>query len=94
MQDLVGVVFVPEGGFVHVPEVLGKLQIAPFVVARHIERIGQQADHHALVGLRRMPGNDDVMVAVNVAIHVGNRQLGFVDGGFKCHGNFLCVSRS
>jgi 3-deoxy-D-manno-octulosonic-acid transferase len=76
---------VPERGLVHVPQVLGEFEVALLVVGRHVEREGQQADHHALVGLRRVARNRHAVVGVDVAVHVGQGKLGFVNRGFECH---------
>ena len=89
LQDLLGVVLVPQRGLVHVPQVLGKFEVALLVVGWHIEGKRQQADHHAFVGLGRVAGNDDVVVRIDVAVHVGELELGFVDGGFECHNGLL-----
>ena len=45
----------------------------------------QQAHHHALLGLGRVLRERQSVVGVIRPIHVGNRQLGFVNGGFECH---------
>ena len=39
--------------------------------------------HHAFIGLGRMAGQRQRVVAVNMAIHVGKLKIGLVDGGFE-----------
>ena len=55
-------------------------------VVRHVQGKGQQPDHHAFIGLGRVACNHHRVVRIDVAVHVGDLQLGFVDGGFQCHG--------
>ena len=60
-------------------------QVAAVVVGRHVERIGQQAHHHAFLGFAGVLRQREDVVAVDAAVHVGDLQLHLVDGGFEGH---------
>jgi hypothetical protein len=55
-------------------------------VRRQVQRQREQADHHALVGLGRMARDRHRMVDIDVAVHVGDLQIGLEDGRLDGHG--------
>lgn len=79
-------VLLPERWLLAVPHVLGKLERAVIVVGRRVQGEDQDANHHALVGFRGVAGNGEFMVRIDVAVHVGELDGGFVNGGLECHG--------
>ena len=83
--DLPGQVFLPQAGLVGVPQVLGELERAMVVARRHVEREREEANHHPLVGLRRMARQRDAVIAIDLPVHVGELDAGFVDRGFERH---------
>ena len=59
VEEPAGQVLLPELGFLGLPHALGEIEGAGVVVARHVEGEGEQADHHPLVGFRRMTREGD-----------------------------------
>ena len=58
---------------------------ATVVAFGHVQRKGQQAHHHAFLGLRGLQRDRQRVVGVQAAVHVGNLQRGFVDRGLDGH---------
>ena len=54
-----------------------------------VHREGDQAHHQALLGLGGVPRQRQAVVGIVVTIHVGDRQVGFVDGGADGHRSIL-----
>lgn len=89
MHHLAGQVELPEVGLVDIGQALGEFQAAAQLVAGQVERKGQHPDHQPLLGLAGVAGEGQVVVAIHMAVHVGDLELGFVDGGFERHGRGL-----
>src|SRR5438105_1874195 len=85
--DLAGEVLAPQARLVDIPQVLGEFEPAVVVGGRNVEREREQPDHHPLVGFRWVAGERHRMVGIDLAVHVGELDVGFVDGGFECHGH-------
>ncbi|KAF1858298.1 hypothetical protein Lal_00014799 [Lupinus albus] len=70
----------PQGGLFDVEQVLavGERRVG-------VQGEGEQADHHALVGFRRMPRDGERVLLVVVAVHVRNVQVCLVNRRFQCH---------
>ena len=82
--DRAGVVEMPEVGLVLGGDAAGRSQA---LVGVHRE--GDQAHHQALLGLGGVPRQRQAVVGIVVTIHVGDRQVGFVDGGADGHRSIL-----
>ena len=63
-------------------------RVAPAQGLHFVRVQGQrdQAHHHAFVGFARMARQRQRMVGVVAVVDVGDRQIGFEDGGFQRHG--------
>ena len=59
VDEPAGQVLLPELGLVGLPHALGEVERAGVVVGGHVEREGEQADHHPLVGLGRVAREGD-----------------------------------
>src|ERR1039458_782292 len=59
-----------------------------------VQRVGEQAHHHALVCFGRMAGDGERMFMVVIAVHVGDLQLGFEYGCLEGHGVASVVSKT
>jgi len=59
-----------ERGLIGLPHVLAEFELAEVVVLRRIEHEGQQADHHALLRLRRVPREGELVVGITVGVEV------------------------
>lgn len=81
--DCAGHILVPQVGLLVAANALAKYQR----VVR-IQRKGEQAHHHALVGFRGMPGQRQRVFGVVMAAHVGDLERSFEDGCLDCH---LCI---
>lgn len=86
MEDVPGGIFLPEAGFVRIPEVLGELEGWVGVRGGCVEGEGEQADEHALVGFGRVPCERDRVFGVDLAVEVGEMDLGLVNDCFEGHG--------
>jgi len=64
------------------------------VAGRHVEREGQQPDHHALVGLGRMARDREGVRVVVGAIDVRDVQGDLEDGGVLGHGRYWREGRA
>ena len=80
-----GQVLLPQLGFLGLPHALGEVERAGVVVGGHVEREGEEADHHPLVGLGRVARERDEVVAVDGAIDVGQLHGGLANGRFLGH---------
>jgi len=85
VAQLAGQAVLPEIGLVGVGDAAPEQQRAVVVVGRHVQREGQHPHHHAFVGLRRVAGQRERVVGVEAAVHVGDLERGFEDGGFDGH---------
>ncbi|MNQ94098.1 hypothetical protein D3C85_1095990 [compost metagenome] len=79
--DLVAEILVPQVRLVVVADAAGEGHVFAGVQREH-----RDAQHHAFDGFRRVLRDGQAMAVVIAAIHVGNGEIGFVDGGFQCHG--------
>jgi hypothetical protein len=41
-----------------------------------------------------MPGHGQFIITVEIAIHIGELEGGFVDGGLECHGGYSVAGDS
>ena len=64
---------------------LAKSSVPAWSSAGHVEREGEQPDHHPLVGLGRVAREGDEVVAIDGAIDVGELHGGLADGRFLGH---------
>jgi hypothetical protein len=81
LLDRAGGIAAPEGGLV-----VGAQSAPEFQCVVRVQCKGEQADHHALVRLRRMPRDRQRMVAIIPTVDVGNGESGFADRGLEGHG--------
>ena len=84
--DFVTVILLPQLGFVVRAKATGEAQ--GFAGVQHK---GHQAHHQALHGFRRVLGQGQVVAGIVAAVHVGNRQAGFINGGSKRHGDVSAI---
>lgn len=68
MQQQSGEVILAEGGFIRFPHVLSEFQRAVVAGGWRIEDIGEQPDHQAFLGLRRVACESERMIGVDVAV--------------------------
>ena len=87
--DQAGQILAPQVRLVRIAQALAELQMLVRMQCEH-----QQPHHHAFIGFGRMPRQRQRVVAVVVAIHVGDLKLCFEDGCLEGHSGFYSIVRS
>ena len=82
VHDLPGQVLLPQVGLVGVPQALASSSAPWSLSAGALQRVREDADHHALVGLPTVGAQSSRRAfAVDAAVDVGKLELGLVDRG-------------
>ncbi|MOA43972.1 hypothetical protein D3C78_1661930 [compost metagenome] len=88
MQDAIVQALFPQGRLIHVRQATaeGQLLVVP-------QGVGDQAHGQAFLGFRRVLGDRETQVLVDVAVQVGEVEIDFVGGRLEGHGGLLDDSR-
>ena len=78
--DLIAEILLPQIRLFVVADAAGKDHVFACVQRKY-----GNAQHHALDGFGRVLGDGQAVAVVIATVHIGNREVGFVNGGFQCH---------